>query len=532
MAVTGQISVARVGRSVQIFERTSDIIDVFDPNATPDLQEGDHVTLYPGDYRNDLQGNPITIPTGVFVTILPGAIVGVESITAPIQQRYRNIEGAVANIADLNIADQYTTQIERQSSRVRVYSENTQNSGVDVPFRGFGTLEDAARDADPGDKIVVFPGLYEPTANLFVGGVDWQFLEGAIVDYKKENFGGLYPHALFDDKRDIDGQPDISGGSECNVYGSGEFRIGTENPVGTVADTSGQFWDDWNLYGILALNADSFMDFNAKKVLMKKNADAAFKVSSGQRIDINIGEVEIENTLPEQFNIPKTDSVPAVCVINGTEKVFSFDGDFSIDVGKYTVRERAGQSLDEINAYFISTLRQNDYDGSRRAQFQTDLTVSIGETNVETAQNDSRTFLFSNGFSPDTVIIEGSGIGENNGGINLVGSAGNQTKFVIKESVVSTSGILNTAPLRLAGDPAGLNVNITESFLITGENVDFNNLSQSSGKFSIINSTGQTDFDIKFYGACFADTPIQNFQQILHPELNDVQWSQDVELLL
>ena len=540
MAVTGQISVARVGRSVQIFEQTSDIIDVFDPNAAPELQAGDHVSLYPGDFRNDLeQDGPITIPQEVFVTILPGAVVGVESVTGPIQQRYTNIDGAVANIADLNIANQYTTQVERQSSRVRVYPEDTQNAGVEVPFRGFGTLEAAAREAESGDSIIVFPGVYSPEVNLFLDGIDWHFMNGTIVEYRKENFGGAYPHALFDDKRDIDGNTDISGGSECNVYGEAEFRIGTENPQDTVQN-SGDFWDDWNLYGLLALNADSFMDFNARKVLMQENADAALKISSGQDVNIGIDEVEIDSSIAEQYNVPKTGKIPAFCVFNGTETRFTSDGfgDFNIDVGRFVVRERQDQTLDPINAYFISTLEQGEYNNQqqRRVPFQGTVDMSLDSTRIEISQDTTEFILISNGFSPERFVLGGTELSENNAGIIINGTTtdGNVqlpvTTVVVKESTISTKGTVDEPPIDLRGESGGFDLNITETFLITGEDEDFDAIPNPQ-KYSIINNTGDTNFNIKFYGSCFADMPVQDYQQILHPELNDIQWTQEAELL-
>lgn len=532
MAVTGQISVARVGRSVQIFERTSDINQVFDPNTTPDLQTGDHVTLYPGDYRNDLENDPITIPENVFLTILPGAIVGVQTITGPIQQRYRYIDGAISNIADMNLADQFTTQIERQSSRIRVYSEETKISGSEVPFRGFSSLDDAAEEASRGDTVLVFPGNYEPSKNLYKRGVDWHFMEGAIVKFAKENFEDKYPHALYDDKRLTDGTLDATGSTECNVYGRGEFIIGTENLLPN--KTSTNFWNEWNLYGLLALNADSFMDFNAKKVTMVDNADAAIKVSSAQDININIDKVEFTQELAENIDINKTGSIPSFCIFNATDTDFNEFGTFSLDVREFIVRERP--EGEDIEVYFLSSVKKGEYNPSRQP-FQGDIHVELEETTIEHPQVSTNTILCSGGLSPKKFIISDSVISENGSGIKVIGSkvteSGTelpQTKFVIKDSIISTKGSLNKPPLILEGVPSGFDINLKSTDLITGEeNVDFE--SPRSNKFSVKNSTSNNNYEIKFYGGCYADSPVQNFDEILHPELNDVQWTQEAVLL-
>lgn len=77
MAKVGQISIARPGFPLQLKFNESELKSTLELEAQP----GDHVTLYPGDFRTwyeNAEGGettPVNIKQGVNVTILPGAKV-------------------------------------------------------------------------------------------------------------------------------------------------------------------------------------------------------------------------------------------------------------------------------------------------------------------------------------------------------------------------------------------------------------------------------------------------------------------------
>lgn len=528
MAVTGQISIARVGRSVQIFEEETDINDVFDPNASPRLQAGDHVTLYPGDFRPPLRDESITIPSNVFVTILPGALVEYDVINGPLAQRYENIDGEIVNIADLNIADQYTTEAETQSPRVRIYPENSQTGqGITVPFDGYNELDAAAENAESGDTILVFPGTYTPQKNLFVNGVTWRFFEGAIVEYRREFDATVqYPHALFDDSHGVDGESD-TGGKDCNVLGEAEFRIGTPNQqpdLGSDSFPSTSFsqvdWQTWQMYSIIGVNSNSSIDFEAKKIRMDSYADAAVKVSGGDEVNIDVGEVEVKSSIEQNYTsggaFPTTTPLPSFCLLNGTDGTVN-SGDISIRADEFTVE--AKPSIENTVPFFVGF---NDGSGGRN-RFIGNVDLSIGETNFEEAQTQSHTIVLESDASPESLIIQDTKMFENSGGIVISGSASGPTiKFVVKETEVSTDNSTN-APLRFDGNGDGFEPNLDNSTFITG--------STFNDPFSIRDETLTGTFEIKVYSSCFADKPVDNFAQNLHDELNGIQWTEDVELL-
>lgn len=529
MAVTGQISIARVGRSVQIFEEETDINDVFDPNASPRLQAGDHVTLYPGDFRPPLRDESITVPSNVFVTILPGAEVEYDIINGPLAQRYENIDGEIVNIADLNIADQYTTESETQSPRVRIYSEDSQTGqGLTIPFEGYNELDSAAENAESGDTILVFPGTYMPQKNLFVNGVTWHFFEGAVVEYRREfDSANQYPHALFDDSHDVDGESD-TGGKDCNVSGEAEFRIGTENQqpdLGSTSFPSDTFsqvdWQTWQMYSIVGVNSNSSINFEAKKIRMDDYADAAVKVSGGDEVNIDVGEVEAKSTIEQTYTsgdaFPTTVALPAFCLLNGTDGTINA-GDVSITVDEFKIEAKA--SSENSVPFFVGF---NDNAG--RNNFTGNIDLSIGETNFEEPQNQNQTIKLENDVTPEKMIVSDTTMFANSGGVAVAGSNPQNnpvTKLIIKETDITTDNSTN-APLLFDGNGNGLDPHLDNSSFITGDT--FND------PYSIRDATFNSDFEIKVYSSCFADKPVQNFVDILHDELNGIQWTEDVELL-
>lgn len=543
MGVTGQISIARVGRTVQIKEREEDIISVFDPNQSPTLQPEDHVTLYPGDYRKAMRQNSIAIPEDVFLTILPGAVVEYGNLRGPLEQRYTYIEGAIQNIADLNIAHQYTTQVEKQSPRVRVYPEEVTSAsgasvpfssfdnitgaiGSEVPFSGFDELAAAASAAESGDTIIVFPGRYTPARNLFVDGATWHFLDGAIVEYAP-SFKSTYPHALFDDLKSVDGKSD-PGGKSLSVQGNGEFIIGTPSPQpsdlssfdsNTVSTVD---WEGWHMYSLLGVNnSSSNAHFEAKRIEMKNYADGAVKLSGTGEVHIDIETVDIQDSIEADSSLP-TSQIPAFAIFNGVRPSL-VSGNVSVEVGNLNIKASATPPV-----YFSVGLNHNK---SRRDPFEGSVEFQIGESETDDPQTNSEFIRFSDS-SPKRLALDSSTLLEGNAGVVLQATDESDlpiTKLVVKNSEISTAGVPSTPPITLSGDSGGLDVHLSGARLLTGEDVDFN--ASNIDTFSVGNLTNSTDFEIKIYDQCFADAPVEDYEEILHDELNSISWTSDVEPL-
>lgn len=544
MGVTGQVSIARVGRTVQIKETVGDIVSVFDANQSPALQSGDHITIYPGDFRDPMRENPITIPDDVYMTILPGAVVEYGNLRGPLDQRYAQIDGAVQNIADLNIAHQYVTQIEKQSPRVRVYPEEVSSAsgasvpftsfdnitgaiGSEVPFSGFDELAGAAEAAEEGDTVVVFPGRYTPVRNLFVDGVTWHFLEGAIVEYKPD-FTDIYPHALFDDLKAVDGTTD-PGGKSCTVQGDGQFIIGTPNaqPSDTSqfdqATVSSVDWRDWHMYGLLGVNnSGSSIDFEAKSVTMENYADAALKISGSGEVNVDVERLDMLDTLQVDNGLP-TSQVPTFAMFNGVRPSLT-SGKISVNVDKVKIEAPASPPV-----YFGIGLNHNP---SRRNTFTGEVDFSVGESEADDPQTNSDFIRFSDATSPSKLVFKDSTLLEGNAGVALQGATGPGlpvTTFIVKNSEISTKDVSGFPPISLSGNPDGFDFHLSGCTLLTGEDIDFT--VNQINTFSIGNRTNETNFKIKVYDQCFADAPVENFEEILHDELNSISWTGEVTSL-
>lgn len=506
-----------------------DISDVFSPNAQPVLQSGDHVTLYPGNFQQALEANPITIPDDIYVTILPGALVGYDVIDGPLDDRYENIDGAIENIADLNIADQYTTLVEKQSPRIRRYPADGQGpSAEDVPFFGQQTLGDAARNAEPGDTIIVFPGEYNVDSNLFVSNVKWYFMEGSRVLYDAEFTGGtVYPHALFDDLKANDGTVSI-GGKTTEILGKGEFVISppTEQPTSgfNTQTVSAADWDSWHMYSLLGINDDNTrIDFRASKVILDDFADGAFKISGGEDVNIEVDELIFRDSIQNNTNLPATVRAPSAFIFNG------IDGNISSDPG------RIKATLDVVSAGGANP------PAHLAIGINHDTTIRSSYTgNVELKAPDVRSggferlLRFNSDISPERLVFDSIKNKGTEPSLFFEAAGPAVTKLVIKGCVFDASDV-NQPPVQFLGNTNQFDPHLSDSWLITGQNVDFSDLGNVSA-FSVEDLTDSAGTDwtgnrIKIYGDCFADAPIQNYQGNLDDELNNIIWSSDVSPL-
>ena len=110
---------------------------------------------------------------------------------------------------------------------------------VDQTNGPFTTLAAAKAEAQSGDTIVVSPGTYNEN-DLLKDGVNWLFLEGAIVDWNVPSVEDA-GFGIFDDR--------ASGPVTCNVSGRGIFKFhedtiysagaGNGNTLGMIVITNG-----------------------------------------------------------------------------------------------------------------------------------------------------------------------------------------------------------------------------------------------------------------------------------------------------
>jgi hypothetical protein len=549
MAITGVVSLARSGETVRVFQSPSDLNEIFDPNSTPVLQPFDHVTLYPGDFTNI---DPIEIKNDIYLTILPGAQLEYtfdlqeSDRTQRLSDRYEHIEGKIENVADLNIAHLYETTIEKQLARVRRYKSGSGESLDDsmTPFVEYTNLSEAAEDAREGETIVVFPGDYNVDSNLLVDGVDWKFLSGATVtfepDYSYENEDEntieVYPHALFDDSKDVKGVPD-SGSVEAKIYGKGEFIIGqTEignfgNGTETQDAATGTDWDNWHKYSLIALsNASSKVKFEAEEIKVKKTKknenenivevssflDGVVKYTKAESLKINVNTLRFGSKAKTGNNVTgqdgNTDALfsgkeapfPTFMIINGHNGT-SLENEL-IDVNvKNVVVEEASEEENRKLPYLISGVNPNN-----KNKFKGKIKTCF-ENHKGLEKKRAIYFPSDVGHVPEKLLVQNSKI---HGEIFFAGSS-QTTKIILKRSEIYNS---SGSPLILTGNSFGLDVSLSETWLLS-----------NNAEYSIKNETGDTDFEIKAYQNSFANLPVQNFEQLLHDELNNLAWSEDVE---
>lgn len=514
MGVTGQISVARIGESVRIFEQPSDVVDLFNPAVDPpSLESGDHIVLYPGDFRPTLSSKgPIDIPTDITMTILPGALVGYDDVD-DISNRYSHFTGEIENIADLEIANLYATEVERQAPRVRIYPEDvTELSGAEVPFLGFDTLDEAVEQVDPGDTVVVFPGEYFPKKNLLVDDITWNFLDGTIVTYNKDFVGGsVYPHALFDDNKDISGENFSGGAKSAEILGNAEFRVEPPQPQPTGISTTGGNdidWDGWNLYSFLAVNAEgSRVSVEGKRLVMGGDADGLVKISGGSRLDFNFDEVLIEDGLGDTSSIPL--SAPSIFTFNGGGALNIEGGEVHADFGALI--------HDGFGAHLASGVNTDD----RQTTFKGRLDFEVKDVIVENSfANSVYLFDFESEASPNPLILRKTESRGDVRGIVLSGNGSGSTKLFVKDSVIDVSGT-GSSPVELVGDFNNIVPVFHDAWLICGN---------SNSSDSILGSNGSNwPNKIKIFGNSFADNAPSEPEFSLDDEFNNIIWSDEVE---
>jgi hypothetical protein len=135
----------------------------------------------------------------------------------------------------------------------------------------FATLTAAKTAAQSGDLIIVYPGTYAER-DLLKNGVNWHFLDGAIVSYTDPNTGT--GRGIFDDR---------GGAVTCSVTGRGVFKFtcfrnANANVLGAINIT----------------NASTTFGFEAKRVEYDSdgaNSSGAFWIQDCTRCDIDVDEI-------------------------------------------------------------------------------------------------------------------------------------------------------------------------------------------------------------------------------------------------
>lgn len=544
MAITGQVSLARVGEDVRVFREEEDINDIFDPSSSPLLQSFDHVTLYPGDFT---EIDSFDIPSDVYVTILPGADVryGVDDLGEASQldrlsDRYLDIGGAVENVADLNLSSEFKTSIEKQYARVRVYipeEDVGETNRYPNPYFEYNTLDAAIESVSSGDDVIVFPGEYYPSKNLLVDDVTWKFLPGTRVvwdpDYTRDldtsdPSNNIYPHALFDDSKRPDGRVEGSSKS-ANILGDATFVIGTEADgdgngqqllprledndyldfynTETVATSD---WREWHKYSLLSLsNNSSNVTFEARKVVVENIIDGVVKYSKSDSLDIDIDTVEIASGQDAGQNVknieyidgtPINPKVPAFFILNGNQNPAAPDGDIDINISDVVVE--SGNPFYLMTALNHSTTGENErfaFDNGR---------ISLSVEN-ETGAEESLNF---ESHSPDKLFVEDSKF------LSPIVYEPNpdfSSELIVKDSEISAG---SDHAIIVNGDVSSFGISLSGAWLLSDTN------------FSIKDDTNSdTTLDIKAYKNSFANKEIENFEDALHDEINNVIWTEDVE---
>lgn len=542
MAITGQVSLARVGEDVRVFREEADINDIFDPSSSPLLQSFDHVTLYPGDFT---EIDSFNIPSDVYVTILPGADVryGVDDLGEASQldrlsDRYLDIGGAVENVADLNLSSEFKTSVEKQYARVRVYiPEEKVGNTYPNPYFEYNTLDAAIENVSSGDEVIVFPGTYYPTKNLLVNDVSWKFLPGTKVVWDPDFVRDLdnldpsnqiYPHGLFDDSKKPDGR--IEGSSKsANILGDATFVIGTEADgdgngqtllkrlesdeesdyynSGTIAEAD---WKGWHKYSLLSIsNNSSDVTFEARRVVVENTIDGVVKFSKCNSLDIDIDTVEIKSSQDAGQNVkdleyidgsPINPKVPAFFILNGTQDRVAADGEIEVNISNFSVG--SGNPF-----YFLTALNHSTTGNNERYAFDKGkITVT-----VEKAENLEEAINFSE-HSPDKISVERSKFLSP---IVYEPNPDSPTELIIKDSEISAG---SDHAIIVNGDVSNFGISLSGAWLLSDTN------------FSIKDDTNSdTTLNIKAYKNSFANKEIENFEDALHDEINNVIWTEDVE---
>ncbi len=550
MAITGQVSLARVGEDVKVFNEEEDINDIFDPAASPLLQPFDHVTLYPGDFT---EIEAFDVPSDVYVTILPGAAVryGVDNLGDASQldrlsDRYRDIGGAVENVADLNLSSEFKTSVEKQYARVRVYiPEDQVGDRYPNPYFEYNTLDAAIETVNPGDEVIVFPGTYYPSKNLLVDDVSWKFLPGTKVvwdpDFERDldtsdPSNNVYPHGLFDDSKDLNGLVDGSSKS-ANILGDATFVIGTEAD----GDGNGQRllprledsdylsyyndeteansdWREWHKYSLLSIsNNSSDVTFEARRVVVENVIDGVVKFSKCNSLDIDIDTVEVKSGQDAGENVknieyidgtPLNPKVPAFFILNGNQNAAAADGDVGVDISNFVVETQ--------NPFYLLTALNHSTTGDNERFAFDNGTLSFSVEEAETGENFEEAIGFAK-HSPDEISVEDSKLLSP---IVYEPNADSPTELIIKESEVSGG---SDYALTVSGDATNFGISLSGAWLLSDANLSVKDDTDAAS------GGGSTNLEIKAYKNSFANKEIENFEDALHEEINNVIWTEDVE---
>ena len=571
MAITGQISLARPGRNVQIFQDVSDINDIFDSNSTPVLQQEDHITLYPGDFTNI---DPIVIPENVYVTVLPGARLnykfelGELEKASRISERYEDISGNVENVADLHIANQYQTTKEQTSSRIRVYANSIEDSKS--PFVEYNSLDKAAREVQENETVLVFPGEYRVTRNLMIDNVEWNFLAGStvvfdpdwILDFDNDN---IAPFSLFDDSVDVNGVSE-SNSKNTKVYGRGEFIVGSKNPAPvTTAELIDEpilgegVWKYWHKYGLISLSQNgSKLSFEAKNIRIRENLDSAIKYSDSESLKVNAEKVLFEDshglgenilnvlnnedkevTFKNTNLIEEQPPLPTFFLANSSE-TDSDAAEINIQVKNVEVKEKTTEDGDF--PYLAVGANLND-----RISFDDNLYLSFGEYEGPSIRE---SIFFTQSSSPNKIVVYDSilknafviaGSPNNFGNENTeptpeeVPDPPPKTSVIVKNTEIKTD---QEPPIIIGGSAQGTDLSLSDVWLLNGDEgltlqdrtpeTKFNENAEGDNEDDKTFDNIFSDFIVKVYGESFTNYPLESYELILDDELNNIAWSEEV----
>lgn len=182
---------------------------------------------------------------------------------------------------------------------------------VDSLVLKYKTIAAAVTASSAGDLIIVYPGSYTESVNLYKDGISFYFYPEAIV----QSFAGV---ALFES---------LVGGETCRVFGDGDFR---NSSIGGVVHSAVLSTLEFNCHNISGQSnpiqiQDGLIDINCYDIHCDSNAA------------INISDSAVVGTSRVEINAHDIDSTSVSTgnpvVSNGTGGP-GFDGEFTIIANK------------------------------------------------------------------------------------------------------------------------------------------------------------------------------------------------------
>lgn len=309
----------------------------------------------------------------------------------------------------------------------------------------FRTLSAAVAAAISGDTVIVYPGAYTNTANLWKDGVTWYFYAGAVVTHGNSN-------PTFSNTEE---------GEICKVYGDGEFISNASSADGLLDISEGTFhMECYRLHkfstirGTVNIYGNAIANIFAKEISCSSNAAVNFGNSTTAcNVYIEAGTI-VHNT-------PFTNYNPLINVANNNSAQ-PFEGTATVRAGKYL-----GSTLTHAMMFQFNN---NSVSGKVVFQFYGDVyarvsTIGSGAGAFNIFDGTGTRYIFrGNCYSPLPILSLGGGPGAPKFDwygdsfcelfMVCVSFIGGTIDFNINGNIYSTGTALQTRAIRLEGGNA------------------------------------------------------------------------------